>query len=364
MFKYDTLMGTYPGSVTLERAGVQQAHTGQNLEQQAGQQDFYLCVGNYRIKLIAQADPANINWGELGVEWVVESSGHFTKAQDARKHVSAGAQHVLITAPAKGEDIAIIPGVNQDLFDSKKHAIVSLGSCTTNALVPTLKVLHDAFGIASGFMTTTHAYTNTQVLLDVNTDDPRRSRAAALNIIPTTTGASDMVGKIIPELAGVVLATSIRVPVAKVSLIDLSVITQKPCSVESIHAAFESAARGPMRGILALTHEPLVSSDFSGDNHSVIIDGLLTAVHPSSGSDFSGSAPEYCPSPFAPPSPNELRRAGARVASLPVIPSDCKAIVSRERIEGSGSFVKIFGWYDNEWAYSVRLKDFLLTATR
>lgn len=292
MFKYDTLMGTYPGSVKIE-------------------QDAYLGVGNYRIKLIAQADPAAIDWGALGVDWVVESSGHFTHAQDARKHIAAGAKHVLITAPAKGEDIAIIPGVNQELFDSKKHSIVSLGSCTTNALVPTLKVLHDAFGIVSGFMTTTHAYTNTQVLLDVNTDDLRRSRAAALNIIPTTTGASDMVGKIIPELDGVVLSTSIRVPVAKVSLIDLSLITQKPCSVESIHAAFESAAQGPMRGILALTHDPLVSSDFSGDNHSVTIDGLMTAVN-----------------------------------------------------SKNGNFAKVFGWYDNEWGYSVRLKDFLMIAAR
>jgi glyceraldehyde 3-phosphate dehydrogenase len=285
MFKYDTTMGTYPGSVEL--------------------QDGFLVVDDQRIAILSEMDPSKTEWGKRGVDWVVESSGCFTRREGASKHLDAGAQYVLISAPAKGEDISIVPGINEDKFDKDAHKIVSLGSCTTNAFATLAKVLHDAFGIKQGVMTTIHAYTNTQVLLDVEDSDLRRSRAAALNIIPTTTGASKVIGRIIPELDGVISAMAIRVPVAKVSLIDLSFIAEKPISVEAIHAAISQAGQGRMQGTLGMTMEPLVSSDFSGNNHSVVVDGLLTHV--------------------------------------------------------DGSMAKVFGWYDNEWGYSVRLKDFLLS---
>jgi glyceraldehyde 3-phosphate dehydrogenase len=237
---------------------------------------------------------------------VVECTGKFTKREGAQKHISSGAQHVLISAPAHDEDVTIIPGVNDAAFDAKKHRIVSLGSCTTNALAPLLKVLNDEFVIEQSLMTTVHAYTNSQVLLDVETKDLRRSRAAALNIIPTTTGATKVVTKVLPELAGRVQGCALRVPVAKVSLIDLSFTTQKPISAPMINELFARAAlTQQLRSIIAITHDPLVSSDFSANPHSVTIDGLMTATS----GDHMG---------------------------------------------------KVFGWYDNEWGYSMRLKDFLL----
>lgn len=286
MFKYDTLMGTYQGSVSYE---------GNDL-----------VVDGQRIRLITEKDPQKINWKQFDIQWVVDCSGHFTKREGAQQHLAAGAEHVLISAPAHGEDVTIIPGVNDALLDKSKHRIVSLGSCTTNALLPMLKVLHDTFGIQYACMTTVHAYTNTQVLLDVETDDLRRSRAAALNIIPTGSGAKDMVGKVIPALAGRVEVTSLRVPVAKVSIVDLTVMLEKPLqNADVLNKAFIEAAQGSLQGILGLTMEPLVSSDFSGDARSVIIDGQLTAV------------------------------SGPHLG-------------------------KIFGWYDNEWGYSARLKDFLV----
>lgn len=285
MFKYDTLMGTYPGNVVMK--------------------DDELIVDDYRIKIVAQADPAALPWKSLAIDWVVECSGHFTNREGAQKHVQAGAQHVLISAPAKDEDVTIIPGVNDAAYDCNKHVIVSLGSCTTNALVPMLKVMHDSFIIEQCLMTTVHAYTNSQVLLDVEDHDIRESRAAALNIIPTSTGAMKVAGKVIPELEGRIQAMAIRVPVAKVSIVDLTCVTKKSVTKESINAAFEQAAAGAMKGILGITMEPLVSSDFNGDSRSSIVDGLLTSV---SGSTMS----------------------------------------------------KTFGWYDNEWGYSCRLRDFLM----
>jgi glyceraldehyde 3-phosphate dehydrogenase len=286
MIKYDTLMGTYKGDVSF--------HDGK------------LSVAGYEIVVLAESEPEKLPWAEMGIDWVVECSGHFTSREQAERHLAAGAKAVLISAPAKNEDVTIIPGVNDADFRVGKYTIVSLGSCTTNAFVPTVKVLQDSFGIERGYMTTVHAYTNTQVLLDVNDDDPRRSRAAALNIVPTDTGASKLIGKLIPELAGRIGATSVRVPVAKVSLIDLTFTSPKKLSIEAINQAFTAASeQGAMKGILAITHEPLVSSDFSGDNHSVVIDGLMTDVC----NDHMG---------------------------------------------------KVFGWYDNEWGYSVRMKDFLL----
>jgi glyceraldehyde 3-phosphate dehydrogenase len=283
MFKYDTLMGIFPGSISVEKDE--------------------LIVDGHRIKIVAELDPAKLPWNELDIDWVVDCTGHFTDREGAQKHITAGAKRVLISAPAHDEDVAIIPGVNEQLFDATKHKIVSLGSCTTNAFIPTLKVLDDAFGLVRGFMTTTHAYTNTQVLLDVDAKDLRFSRAAALNIIPASTGASKMLGKVLPHLGDKISAKAIRVPVGKVSLIDLVFEAKKDLSVESIHAAFAAASQKNMKNILALTMEPLVSSDFSGDPHSVIIDGLLTNT--------------------------------------------------------KGTMGQVFGWYDNEWGYSMRMKYFL-----
>ena len=285
-FKYDSLMGTYPGSVSMKN----------------GQ----LNIDGHAISVIAETDLACVDWQKFSIDWVMESSGKFTHCKDASKHVTAGAQRVLISAPAQEEDITIIPGVNDDSFDKKKHKIVSLGSCTANALLPMLKVLNESFGIEHGFMTTIHAYTAKQVLLDTDCSlDLRCSRAAALNIIPTTTGATKIIGKIIPELEGLIGGSSVRVPVAKVSLVDLSFVAKKALSIASIKQVFKNAAEGRMKGVLAINTQPLVSSDFSGNSHSVIIDFPLIDVR--------------------------------------------------------GNVGKIFGWYDNEWGYSVRLKDFLLT---
>lgn len=284
MFKYDTIMGTYNGEVTM--------------------QSNMLTVDGYSIKILAERDPNACAWGSYDIDWVVDASGAFTKREKATLHLQAGAKHVLITAPATGEDASIIPGVNQHTFDSKKHQIVSLGSCTTNAFIPMLKVLHDTFVLENGFMTTIHAYTNSQVLLDVESKSLRMSRAAALNIIPTTTGASKMLAKVLPELADCIKAISLRVPVPTVSLIDLTVNTQKAISASAINDAFLNASQENLKGILAITQEPLVSSDFNGNSHSVIIDGLST--------------------------------------------------------DAVGNVAKVLGWYDNEWGYSERLKDFLM----
>jgi glyceraldehyde 3-phosphate dehydrogenase len=289
MFIYDTLMGTFDGSVTLE--------------------DTTLIIDGMRIQLLTELDPANLPWKSLEIDWVVDCTGHFTKRDGATKHLQAGANYVLIRAPAHDEDVSIIPGVNDAMFNSAKHKIVSLGSCTTNAVLTMLKVLHDTFTIERSFMTTVHAYTNSQVLLDVEAKDLRRSRAAAVNIIPTTTGAMNVMGKVIPDLAGCVEAMSIRVPVAKVSLIDLTIITKKSLTVDAINAAFTNAANSSMRGILAITTQPLVSSDFNGNSHSSIVDGLLTTTC----GQYSGKA---------------------------------------------------FGWYDNEWGYSCRLRDFLVSVAK
>jgi glyceraldehyde 3-phosphate dehydrogenase len=283
MFKYDTLMGTYQGEVSVA-----------NNE---------LIIDDHRIRIIAELDPEKLPWKDLDIDWVIDCTGKFTHRDGAQKHITAGAKRVLISAPAHDEDIAIIPGVNEQAFDPEKHTIVSLGSCTTNAFMTTVKALDDAFGIVRGFMTTTHAYTNTQVLLDVDAKDLRFSRAAALNIIPASSGASAMLGKIFPHLDKKISVIAMRVPVGKVSLIDFVFEAKKEISVEAIHNAFTQASQNTMKNILALTMEPLVSSDFSGNDNSVIIDGLLTNVN--------------------------------------------------------GSMGQVFGWYDNEWGYSMRMKDFL-----
>src|SRR5579862_487497 len=224
MFKYDTLMGKFAGEVAVEGDA--------------------LVVDGHRITIIAELDPEKLPWKKLDIDWVVDCTGKFTHREGAQKHITAGAQRVLISAPAHDEDVAIIPGVNEELFNAVKHRIVSLGSCTTNAFLPTLKVIDDAFGIVRGCMTTTHAYTNSQVLLDVQAKDLRFSRAAALNIIPATTGASSMIKKVLPELDGKVSAVAVRVPVGKVSLIDLVFEAKKELSVDAIHDAFKRAAQG------------------------------------------------------------------------------------------------------------------------
>jgi glyceraldehyde 3-phosphate dehydrogenase len=287
LFKYDTLLGTFAGTVRSDAAN--------------------LYIDDLVIPLIAQANPQELDWHRFQVDWVVESSGHFTTREGAQQHITAGAKRVLITAPAQNEDITIIPGVNDAAFNPIAHYIVSLGSCTTNALLPMLKVLHEAFNIVSGCMTTIHAYTNSQVLLDVERADPRRARAAALNIIPTTTGAMKVVDKVYPALKGIIGGMALRVPVAKVSLIDLTIMTQTTISKEIINAAFEQAS-STLRGIIAVSNEPLVSCDYNKNSYSVTIDALLTEVR--------------------------------------------------------GNLGKVCGWYDNEWGYSERLKDFLITATK
>ena len=284
MFKYDTIMGTYPGSVSLR--------------------ENTLLINNTSIKLYSILKPQDLDWKKDRIDWVVDASGRFTERDQAVLHLKAGAKHVLITAPAKDDDISIIPGINHKQFNIAKHKIVSLGSCTTNAFIPMLKVLHDEFGIENGFMTTVHAYTNSQVLLDVEGESLRLSRAAGLNIIPSTTGAAKMLGKVLPELGSLIKATSLRVPVGIVSLIDLTVTTKKDISSVVINKAFEDAAANELNAILAVSHEPLVSSDYRGNFHSVTIDALSTDV--------------------------------------------------------VGNSAKIMGWYDNEWGYSCRLKDFLM----
>jgi glyceraldehyde-3-phosphate dehydrogenase type I len=286
MFKYDSIMGTFAGDVIYK--------------------DGHLMINDYSIKIYAETDVHKLPWKALNIEWVVDATGHFTKRAAAQQHIQAGAKKVLITAPAHDEDVSIIPGVNDAHYDAQKHIFVSLGSCTTNALMPLLKVIHEQYGIEQALMTTTHAYTNTQALLDVNATvkDLRRSRSAPLNIVPSSTGASDMVGKIMPELQGKIEAVSIRVPVPVVSLIDLVCLVRQEVNTDQLNAAFAQAAQGPLKDIMAFSQEPLVSSDYQGSPYSVTVDGLLT--------------------------------------------------------QGNGKLCKVFGWYDNEWAYSCRLKDFLV----
>ncbi|MGC2310148.1 MAG: glyceraldehyde 3-phosphate dehydrogenase NAD-binding domain-containing protein [Candidatus Babeliaceae bacterium] len=286
MFKYDSLMGAYKGVVEYR--------------------DNQLIIDGYAIKVYAECDPQKLPWKTLQIDWVVEASGHFTDRKTAEYHFTCGAKKVLITAPAHDEDVSIIPGVNNAAYNAKKHAIVSLGSCTTNAFLPLLKVIHENFGIEQAVMTTAHAYTNSQQLLDGNATmkDLRRSRAAALNMVPSTTGAQKMVDKIMPELAGKVEAIALRIPIPVVSLIDLSFIARKKLSAETINKTFERTAQKELKHILALSYEPLVSSDYEGNPYSVTVDGTLTYAH------------------------NQLG--------------------------------KVFGWYDNEWGYSCRLKDFLM----
>jgi len=261
------------------------------------------------IKVFKERDPGKIDWQSLGVDVVVESTGLFTDANDARKHMRGSVKKVIISAPAKGEDITMCLGVNDKNYDPAKHHIISNASCTTNCLSPVAKVLNDTFGIESGLMTTIHSYTNDQKLLDLPHSDMRRARAAALSMIPTSTGAAKAIGLVLPELKGKLDGIAIRVPTPDVSIVDLTVRTAKPASVETVNTALKAAADGPMKGILQYTDEELVSVDFLHNPHSSIVDGPLT-----------------------------------------------KALGDR--------MIKVFAWYDNEWGFSVRLRDVIKLVMR
>src|SRR5437762_8257050 len=256
LLKYDSTYGHFPGEIEATADS--------------------LIVNGHTIKVISQRDPAQIPWGDLGVELVIESTGLFTDAEKAAAHLRGGAKKVIISAPAKGEDLTIVLGVNENMYDPAKHTIVSNASCTTNCLAPTAKILNDAFGIERGLMNTIHSYTNDQRILDQVHKDLRRARTAGSNIIPTTTGAARALSLVIPELKGRFDGMSLRVPTVTVSMVDFVITTRKEASVETVNKAFKEAAAGSLKGILDYTEEPLVSTDFRGDAHSSIVDGLST----------------------------------------------------------------------------------------
>ncbi len=281
LLKYDSILGRFPAAVEVD---------GDTIS-----------VGGKPLKVLSERDPAALPWGDLGVEVVIESTGFFTARADAAKHLEAGARKVIISAPAKEPDVTVALGVNFDsAYDPASHDIISNASCTTNCLAPLAKVLHEAFGIEQGLMTTIHAYTADQRLQDMPHSDPRRSRAAALNLIPTTTGAAKAVGLVLPELNGKLNGFSMRAPVPVGSAVDLVFTTPNPLEVDQINAALKAAAEGPMKGILAYTEDPIVSTDIVGDPHSSIVDAGGTMVI------------------------------------------------------GDGRMVKTIAWYDNEWGYSNR----------
>ena len=284
LFKHDSTYGAYPGTVD---------HT-----------DDALIIDGREIKVLKEKDPAALPWRDLGVEIVLESTGIFTDADKASAHLAAGARKVIISAPAKGEDITIVLGVNEDKYDPASHNVISNASCTTNCLAPTAKVVHDRFGIERGLMNTIHSYTNDQRILDVAHKDPRRARAAGQNIIPTTTGAAKALALVIPDLKGKFDGFSLRVPTPTVSVVDFTADVSRSTTADEINDAFRAAAAGPMKGILGVSDEPLVSSDFRGDSRSSIIDSESTMVL-------------------------------------------------------GGTMVKVIAWYDNEWGYSCRCADLL-----
>lgn len=282
LLKYDSTYGKFPGEVVAEENA--------------------LIVNGKKIQVIAQRDPSQIPWGDLGADIVIESTGFFTDASKASAHLQGGAKKVIISAPAKGEDLTVVLGVNENVYDPSKHNIISNASCTTNCLAPAAKVLNDTFGIERGMMNTIHSYTNDQRILDQVHKDLRRARAAGSNIIPTTTGAARALALVIPELKGRFDGMSLRVPTVTVSVVDFVATLKKEASVEAINNTFKEAAAGSLKGILGYTEEPLVSTDFRGDSRSSIIDGLSTMVL-------------------------------------------------------GGNMVKVLAWYDNEWGYSSRVAD-------
>ena len=282
LLKYDSVLGTFPGEVSA---------TGNSI-----------VVDGDELRVLAEKDPANLPWKELGARIVIESTGLFTKREDADKHIAAGAEKVIISAPAKGEDITIVLGVNDDRYDPKGHNVISNASCTTNCVVPMAKVLDDAFGIEQGFMTTIHAYTNDQRILDLPHSDLRRARAAAINIIPTSTGAAKATGLVLPHLKGRLDGIAMRVPVPDGSVTDLVATLKREVTVEEVNAAYRAAAEsGPLAGKLVYTEDPIVSTDIVGSSASCTFDALSTMA--------------------------------------------------------MGNVAKVIGWYDNEWGYSHRLVD-------
>ena len=282
LFRYDSTYGIYPGSVEATEDSI--------------------VIDNTPIRVLAERDPSKLPWGDLGVEIVVESTGIFTDAEKAAGHLEGGAKKVIISAPAKGEDATLVLGVNEDTYDAKQHNIISNASCTTNCIATMVKVLHDSFVVERGLMTTIHSYTNDQNILDQVHEDLRRARSAAVNIIPTTTGAARAVGLVLPELNGKIHGMAFRVPTPTGSVTDFVANIEKNASVEDINAAYQEAAQNSMSGILDYTSEPLVSSDFIRNPHSAIIDGLST-------------------------------------------------------MSMGDNLVKVVGWYDNEWGYSCRTAD-------
>lgn len=282
LLKYDSTYGQYDYDIQSE--------------------DGLIRVDDREIKVFSERNPADLPWGDNGVDLVIESTGFFTDATKARAHIDGGAKKVIITAPAKNEDITVVLGVNEEQYDPQQHTIVSNASCTTNCLAPVAKIVQDNLGIRRGFMTTVHSYTNDQVTLDGPHSDLRRARAAALNIVPTTTGAARAVALVIPELKGKFDGFALRVPTPTVSIIDFVAEVENSTTVDDLNGLFRSAADDQLTGILYYTEEPLVSSDFRGDSHSAIVDGLSTMVL-------------------------------------------------------DGSLVKVIAWYDNEWGYSCRVAD-------
>jgi glyceraldehyde 3-phosphate dehydrogenase (phosphorylating) len=280
-----------------------------NLKSDVKPAEESIIVDGQNIKVFKERDPGKIDWPSFGVDLVVESTGLFTNAEEARKHLRGPVKKVIISAPAKGEDITICLGVNDKTYDRAKHSIISNASCTTNCLAPLAKVVHESFGIESGLMTTVHSYTNDQRLLDLPHSDMRRARAAALSMIPTSTGAAKAIGLVLPELKGKLDGIAIRVPTPDVSLVDLTVRTEKPVTSASANAALKAAAQGPLKGIMQYTDEELVSADFLHNPHSSIVDGPLT-----------------------------------------------KTIGDR--------MLKVFSWYDNEWGFSMRLRDLIKLVMR
>jgi glyceraldehyde 3-phosphate dehydrogenase len=283
LFKNDSNYGRFPGSVD---------HT-----------DDALIINGREIKVLSEKDPAALPWGELGVDIVFESTGFFTDGLKAKAHLDAGARKVIISAPAKNEDITIVLGVNEERYDPERHHIISNASCTTNGLAPVAKILNDTFGIEKGFLTTVHSYTNSQKLLDVAAKDPRDARAAALNIVPSPTGAAKAVALVIPELQGKFTGMAFRVPTPTVSVVDFTAVLGRDVTKEEVNSAFSRAADGDLAGIMGYTEEPLVSMDLKGDERSSIVSGLDTVV--------------------------------------------------------LGNMVKVISWYDNEWGYSCRCADLM-----
>ncbi len=274
-----------------------------SLEARVGATENAIVVDDREIRVTAERDPANLRWGDMGVDVVIESTGRFTDREKAALHRDAGgAKKVIISAPAKNEDITIVMGVNEERYDPERHHVISNASCTTNCLAPVAKVLHERFGIVKGFMNTVHSYTNDQVTLDLPHRDLRRARAAALNIIPTTTGAAKAVSLVLPELKGRLHGFALRVPTPTVSLVNLVALVGRPVTAEEVNAAFRAEAVGSLAGILAVSDEPLVSMDYKGSEHSAVVDALSTYVV-------------------------------------------------------DGDLVSVAAWYDNEWGYSARLVD-------